>query len=147
VQRVVKVGISLYDRCPTLNYFSVSIGISHNILLARVATRRAKPAGSFHLFLEEAQYILAPLDIKDIRGFGWSTRKRVAENFGVTTLGELSKRSKGELCDLLGKKTGETLWKAIRGIDDTKIESDRVRKSVSCEINVRLGSMFFHSFH
>jgi DNA repair protein REV1 len=80
--------------------------------------------------------ILAPLDIEDLRGFGWSTRSKVEAKFGVTTLGELAKRPKGALCDALGKKTGETLWKAIRGIDDTKIESDRVRKSVSCEINV-----------
>lgn len=115
----------------------VSIGISHNILLARVATRRAKPAGSYHIQPDEVSNILAPLDIEDLRGFGWSTRSKVKAKFGVTTLGELAKRPKGSLCDALGKKTGETLWKAVRGIDDTKIESDRVRKSVSCEINVR----------
>ena len=115
----------------------MSIGISHNILLARVATRRAKPAGSYHIQPDDVSDILAPLDIEDLRGFGWSTRGKVKAKFGVTTLGELAKRSKGALCDALGKKTGETLWKAVRGIDETKIESDRVRKSVSCEINVR----------
>ncbi|KAF8579478.1 DNA repair protein [Ramaria rubella] len=113
----------------------VSIGISHNILLARVATRRAKPAGSYHILPENVFEILAPLDIEDLRGFGWSTKSKLEAKFGVTTLGELVKRPKGALCDALGKKTGETLWKAVRGIDDTKIESDRVRKSVSCEIN------------
>lgn len=115
----------------------MSIGISHNILLARIATRRAKPAGSYHIQPDQVSEILAPLDIEDLRGFGWSTRSKVEAKFGVTTLGELAKRPKGALCDALGKKTGETLWKAVRGIDETKIESDRVRKSVSCEINVR----------
>ena len=40
--------------------------------------------------------------------------------------------------DALGKGTGETLYKAVRGIDEKKLESDKPRKSVSCEINVRL---------
>jgi len=38
--------------------------------------------------------------------------------------------------DALGKGTGEILYKAIRGIDEKKLESDKPRKSVSCEINV-----------
>jgi len=114
----------------------VSIGISHNILLARLATKRAKPAGSYHILPKEVSSILAPLDIEDIRGFGCSIRSKVAAKFGVTTLGKLEKQPKGALMNALGNKIGEILWKAIRGIDDTKIESNRVRKSVSCEINV-----------
>lgn len=40
------------------------------------------------------------------------------------------------MIDALGKATGETLYNALRGIDDKKLESDKPRKSVSCEINV-----------
>ncbi|KII89390.1 hypothetical protein PLICRDRAFT_110060 [Plicaturopsis crispa FD-325 SS-3] len=113
----------------------VSIGIGHNILLARLATRRAKPAGSFHLLPASLPQFLAPLDIDDLHGFGSSTRQKAQDKLGVTTLGELSKKSKAVLCDALGKSTGETLYNAIRGIDDRKLESDKPRKSVSCEIN------------
>ena len=42
----------------------------------------------------------------------------------------------GTLINALGKLTGETLYNAVRGIDDKKLESDKPRKSVSCEINV-----------
>jgi DNA repair protein REV1 len=56
----------------------------------------------------------------------------------VSTLGELTKKSKGTLISALGKSTGETLYNAVRGIDDKKLESDKPRKSVSCEINVFL---------
>lgn len=80
---------------------------------------------------------MAPLEIMDLWGFGWATHKKTEEKLGVTTLGELMKKSKSTLCDALGKGTGETLYKAIRGIDDHKLESDKPRKSVSCEINVR----------
>jgi DNA repair protein REV1 len=33
---------------------------------------------------------------------------------------------------------GETLYDAIRGVDARKLESDKPRKSVSCDINVRI---------
>lgn len=113
----------------------VSIGIAENIQLARIATRKAKPAGSFHLKLEDVQQVLAPLDIDDLHGFGHSTRQKAKEKLGATNLGELAKKSKAALCDALGKTTGETLYNAIRGIDERKLESDKPRKSVSCDIN------------
>ncbi|KAF5386916.1 hypothetical protein D9615_002002 [Tricholomella constricta] len=113
----------------------VSIGISHNILLARLATRRAKPAGSYHLVHDEVKEFLAPLNISDLHGFGWSTKQKAQEKLGTATLGELMDKSKAVLCDVLGKSTGETVYNALRGIDDKKLESDKPRKSVSCEIN------------
>ncbi len=116
--------------------YAVSIGIAHNIMLSRVASRRAKPAGSFHLRAEDVDEFLAPLDIDDLHGFGHSARQKAAEKLGTTNLGELSKKSKAVLCDALGKGSGETLYKALRGIDERQLESDKPRKSVSCDINV-----------
>ena len=115
----------------------MSIGIAHNILLARLATRRAKPGGSYHQVPSEVAEFLAPLDIGDLHGFGYSTKQKAEEKLGATSLGALATRSKGVLVAALGKGTGETLYNAIRGIDDKQLESDKARKSVSCEINVR----------
>jgi DNA repair protein REV1 len=128
----------------TYSSFTVSIGIASNIMLARLATRRAKPAGSYHLLPDDVPEFLAPREIGDLWGFGWSTSKKAEEKLGVTTLGELSKKSKATLCDALGKGTGETLYKAIRGIDERKLESDKPRKSVSCEINVCFLPIYYH---
>lgn len=113
----------------------VSIGISHNILLARLATRRAKPASSYHLLADDVSSFLAPLEIDDLHGFGYKHHQKAQEKLGTTILGELAKKSKGVLCEALGKGTGETLYKALRGVDEKKLESDKPRKSVSCEIN------------
>jgi nucleotidyltransferase/DNA polymerase involved in DNA repair len=88
--------------------------------------------------LLEVPELLAPLDISDLHGFGWSTKQKAQEKLGTTNLGELAKKSKAILMDALGKGTGETLYKAVRGIDEKKLESDKPRKSVSCEINVSL---------
>ncbi|TDL15610.1 hypothetical protein BD410DRAFT_103283 [Rickenella mellea] len=113
----------------------VSIGIAHNIMLARLATRRAKPAGSYHLLPVAVPEFIAPLHIQDLHGFGHAARDKAQEKLGTTSLAELLKRSRASLCDALGPKTGEMLWNAIRGIDERVLESDKPRKSVSCEIN------------
>ncbi|EMD34309.1 hypothetical protein CERSUDRAFT_107516 [Gelatoporia subvermispora B] len=113
----------------------VSIGIARNIMLARLASRKAKPAGSFHLLPSDISGFLAPLDIDDLHGFGYSARQKAQEKLAATNLGELAQKSKAQLCDALGKGTGETLYKAIRGIDERKLESDKPRKSVSCDVN------------
>jgi DNA repair protein REV1 len=76
------------------------------------------------------------MDIRDLHGFGWSAQQKATDKLGSTKLGQLAKKSKSELCDALGQSMGETLWNAIRGIDHRRLESDKARKSVSCEINV-----------
>lgn len=116
----------------------MSIGIAPNITLARLATRRAKPAGSFHLLASAFPDFLPTLDIQDLHGFGRAARDKAREKFGTTNLGELAGRTKAALCDALGKSMGETLYNSIRGIDERKLESDKPRKSVSCDINVRI---------
>ena len=121
-----------------LSDLPVSIGISHNILLARLATRKAKPAGSFHLQLADLQKFINNMQVDDLHGFGRSTREKALERLGVSTLGELARKPKSVLCDALGKSTGETLYNAVRGVDHRKLESDKPRKSVSAEINVCL---------
>ena len=108
-------------------------------MLARLATRRAKPAGSFHLRQAAFTDLLPTLDIQDLHGFGRAAREKVCEKLGTSNLGELARRSKAALCDALGKSMGETLYNAVRGVDERKLESDKPRKSVSCDINVRIG--------
>lgn len=107
-------------------------------MLARLASRRAKPAGSHHIFPQDVPAFIAPLDIDDLHGFGHAARQKAKEKLGTTNLGELEKKSKAVLCDALGKGMGDILYNALRGIDDRKLESDKPRKSVSCDVNVRI---------
>lgn len=105
-------------------------------MLARLATRRAKPGGSFHLRAPDVAAFLEPMDIDDLHGFGYSAHQKAQEKLGTTNLGVLTKKSRAVLCEALGKGTGETLYNALRGIDRRRLESDKPRKSVSCDINV-----------
>jgi nucleotidyltransferase/DNA polymerase involved in DNA repair len=105
-------------------------------MFARLATARAKPDGSYHLLQDAITGVLEGLELNDLHGFGRHTRQKAIEKLGTASLQGLMSKSKGQLCEALGKGTGETLYKALRGIDDKKIESDKVRKSVSCDVNV-----------
>jgi len=105
-------------------------------MLARLATRRAKPASSYHLLPEGLSAFIGSLEITDLHGFGYNTKQKALDKLGTSKLGEISCMSKNTLCDALGRTTGEILYNAIRGIDDRQLESSKERKSVSCEINV-----------
>jgi DNA repair protein REV1 len=114
----------------------VSIGISHNILLAKLATRRAKPAGVFHILPNAIPEFLAPLDVEDLPSVGYSIRSKIEEKFGTSKCGELLEQPKGAFRGVLGPKTGDTVWGYLRGIDDRKLEPHKERKSVSAEMIV-----------
>jgi DNA repair protein REV1 len=136
MQQAVPVCSPLTNVSESLNILPVSIGISHNIMLARLATRKAKPDGVFHLLLPDLPGILAPLQLDDLHGFGRSAKQKATEKLGSCQLADLLKKGRAELCEAMGKGMGETLYNALRGVDERKLESDKPRKSVSCDINV-----------
>lgn len=53
----------------------------------------------------------------------------------VRTCEELQRLSLGVLQKEFGRKTGEQLHKMCRGLDDTRLNLEHVRKSVSAEVN------------
>nr|XP_018263083.1 uncharacterized protein I303_04574 [Kwoniella dejecticola CBS 10117]OBR85241.1 hypothetical protein I303_04574 [Kwoniella dejecticola CBS 10117] len=113
----------------------VSIGISHNILLAKLATRSAKPAGVAHLVHSDIPAFLAPLDVEDFPSIGYSIKSKIKEKFGSSSVADLLEINKLSFQRVLGPKTGEMLFGYLRGIDERKIEGDKVRKSISAEMN------------
>ena len=119
----------------------MSIGIAHNIMLSRLASRRAKPAGSFHLHLADVPAFLAPLDIDDLHGFGHAARQKAQEKLGATNLGELATKSRAVLCEALwgGARARRCTMPCVG--DRRALESDKSRKSVSCNINLRPHSL------
>lgn len=119
-----------------LDSYSVSIGIAHNVLLAKLGTRRAKPAGVFHVLPAMVPGLLAPLDVEDLPSIGYSIRSKIQDKFDSTVCGDLLEHPKGAFKAVLGPKTGEMLWGYIRGMDDRKLEPHKERKSISAEMNV-----------
>jgi DNA repair protein REV1 len=114
----------------------VSIGIGENILLAKLALRKAKPAGQYYLKNEEAPEFLQDLSVRDLPGVGWKLTEKLEETMNVHTVGELRTKSQGELKEKFGPKTGEKLYNFARGIDSSEVGDNVQRKSVSVEVNV-----------
>lgn len=119
----------------------VSAGISYNMLLARLATRNAKPDGQFYLAEEQVKEYLAVKLVSDLPGIGRSMKSQL-DAIGVSTCGELLAISLAKLKDEFGTKTGEMLYYYSRGIDNRDLCTKRERKSLSVEINY--GIRFSH---
>ncbi|KAJ8903443.1 hypothetical protein NDN08_004551 [Rhodosorus marinus] len=109
-----------------------SAGIGANKLLARLATKRAKPNGQFYLSDEEAVQYVADLPVRELPGVGWSTGGKLQE-LGVQRCDDLQKRSLSQLQALVGEKNGGSLYRASRGLDDKQVQPMKVRKSLGAE--------------
>ena len=113
---------------------TVSAGISHNMLLARLSTRTAKPNGQFYLSLDDAESFLASLSVHDLPGVGYSTTNKL-KAMGVETCGELRSITLAKLQKDFGLKNGTMLYEFSRGIDTRTLKQTAERKSVSVDIN------------
>ncbi|GAA5903866.1 hypothetical protein JCM8208_006600 [Rhodotorula glutinis] len=112
-----------------------SIGISHNILLAKLATRKAKPANAYHLFAEEVDDFVAMLGVDELPGIGWSMRDKLKAQLGVETVGDLRKVPPHKLAKAIGPDNGRKFAAYAQGVDDRELELGKARQSVSTEVN------------
>lgn len=113
---------------------NVSVGIGGNILLAKVALRKAKPAGQYQIKPEEALDFLAELKVEDLPGVAYSIGGKLQE-IGIILVKDIRDSSKERLVSVLGPKTGEKIWEYSRGIDRAEVGEQSIRKSVSAEVN------------
>lgn len=113
---------------------AVSVGIGGNILQAKVALRKAKPAGQFHLKPDAVLDFIGNLTVQDLPGVAYSIGGKL-EELGVTYVKDIRELSREKLVSALGPKTGIKLWEYARGIDRTEVGTEVMRKSVSAEIN------------
>ena len=113
---------------------AVSVGIGGNILLAKVALRKAKPAGQYQIKPEEVLDFIGQLTVQDLPGVAYSIGGKL-EDIGVRYVKDIRELTKEKLITALGPKTGEKIWDYSRGIDKTEVGDQVIRKSVSAEVN------------
>lgn len=119
-------------RCP------VSIGIGSTSLLARLATRHAKPDGVFWITEEKKSEFMMEENVRDLPGLGYEMMSRLTSFFGdITKCSQLQLKSEKELIDVFGPKLASKIFKQCRGMEEDSEDFWRthVRKSVSCDIN------------
>ncbi|KAF1979864.1 DNA repair protein [Bimuria novae-zelandiae CBS 107.79] len=129
-----EIAQSLRDEVKARTDCHVSVGIGGNILLAKVALRKAKPAGQYQIKLEEVLDFIGQLRVQDLPGVAWSIGGKL-EEIGIKFVKDIREFTKERLVQTLGPKTGEKLWEYSRGIDRQEVGEQVVRKSVSAEVN------------
>lgn len=133
-EKVDQMASKLRDRIKEETDCHVSVGIGANILLAKVALRKAKPAGQYQIKPKEALDFLGELNVEDLPGVAHSIGAKL-EELGIKFVKDIRQTSKERLISALGPKTGEKLWEYSRGIDRTEVGEQPIRKSVSAEVN------------
>ncbi|CAG0916673.1 unnamed protein product [Notodromas monacha] len=114
---------------------TASAGLGQNMLIARLATRLAKPNGQFYVEDDEACEFMKDQTVRDLPGVGRSTSLRIEEKFSATTCGELQVVPLAALKSEFGPKLGSKLHNFSRGVDDRVVMSCQARKSVSAAMN------------
>ncbi|MFA5432229.1 MAG: DNA polymerase IV [Candidatus Paceibacterota bacterium] len=109
-----------------------SIGIGPNKLISKIAAGINKPNGLLLVEEKDVQSFLNPLFIREIPGIGPKTAE-VFYKKGIKTIADLTRFSKEELKEMLGKQ-GEKIHDKIRGIDDDLVIEYREVKSIGEQI-------------
>ncbi|KAI0845148.1 DNA repair protein [Daldinia vernicosa] len=133
-EKADQIASALREQVKAKTGCAVSVGIGGNILLAKVALRKAKPAGQYQIKPEEVLDFLGDLKVDDLPGVAYSIAGKL-EEIGVKLVSDVRQTSKERLINTLGPKTGEKLWEYARGIDRTEVGEQPIRKSVSAEVN------------
>ncbi len=109
----------------------LSVGLSVNKTVSKVATGEAKPNNEKYVPRGEEKGFLAPLSIKKIPMIGEQTY-RMLRMRGIEKVATLSQMPAQYLTQLLGKN-GLVLWKRANGIDETPVVPYTEAKSISSE--------------
>ncbi|KAK0733414.1 hypothetical protein B0T26DRAFT_745454 [Lasiosphaeria miniovina] len=133
-EKVDKIASDLRIQIREKTECNVSVGMGSNILLAKVALRKAKPAGQYQVRPEDVLDLLAELKVEDLPGVAYSISGKL-EEIGIKLVKDIRQTSKERLISVLGPKTGEKLWEYARGMDRAEVGEQPIRKSASAEVN------------
>ncbi|MEQ8251133.1 MAG: DNA polymerase IV [Oceanibaculum nanhaiense] len=110
---------------------TVSIGLSYNKFLAKIASDLDKPRGFAIVGRAEARDFLARQPVGLIWGVGQSLQARLVKD-GITHIAQLQELDERTLIARYGAM-GQRLFQFARGIDARTVEPERETKSISAE--------------
>jgi DNA polymerase-4 len=110
---------------------TVSVGLSCNKFLAKIASDLDKPRGFAALDQDEAREMLADKPVGFIFGVGPATQERLIQR-GFRTIADLQRADELELMKQFSTE-GRRLWRLARGVDDRPVVPDRGAKTISSE--------------
>jgi DNA polymerase IV len=110
---------------------TVSVGLSCNKFLAKIASDLDKPRGFAALDQDEAREMLAERPVGFIYGVGPASQEKLVQR-GYRLIADLQRADANELMKQFGGE-GQRLWRLARGMDDRRVVPDRGAKNISAE--------------
>ncbi len=111
---------------------NISVGISYNKFLAKLATELGKPDGLKIITHSDTMAVLTPLPVSYLWGVGEKSQEQL-KRIGINTIGQLAEMSPEVLERTMGPHA-RIYWELAHGIDKRMVELDRKRKSIGREI-------------
>jgi DNA polymerase-4 len=108
-----------------------TVAVASNKLVAKVASVLAKPDGLLVVPSDDEENFLKPLSIRKIPGLGPKTAAHF-EHRGIMTCGDLASFDSRQLKTFFGDHALD-LQEMARGVDDSPVDSEGERKSLSAE--------------
>ncbi|GGB61215.1 MULTISPECIES: DNA polymerase IV [Henriciella] len=110
---------------------TISIGLSGNRFLAKMASEMDKPRGFAVIDPAEAASVLGPMPVSAIHGVGPAFASKLARD-GFRLISDVQSVDQKSMIGRYGE-SGQHLWQRAHGIDHRPVSADRERKSVSAE--------------
>lgn len=126
-----KIAREILEEIPQKTGLTVSVGLSYNKFLAKIASDWNKPKGLKIIKEKDIPQILLKLDIKKVHGIGKKTEEKLRK-IGINTIEDMMQLTEDYMDENFGK-IGKELYHRIRGIDKRKVTTTRERKSISIE--------------
>lgn len=120
----------------------ISLGLSVNKTVCKIATGEAKPNGELEIPVERVIHFLGPLSISKIPGIGEKTY-RLLRSMGIATIDTLGHMPPEMMEKVLGQN-GLMIWKKANGIDTTPVIPYSERKSISTETTFEQDTIDIH---
>ncbi|NLA25157.1 MAG: DNA polymerase IV [Bacteroidales bacterium] len=109
----------------------LSLGLSENKTVAKIATGEAKPNGEIYVQKSLIQQFLDPLQISKIPMLGKKSFN-LLRSMGVSNIRSLREIPLEAMLKVLGKN-GQSIWEKAHGIDNSPVVQYSERKSISSE--------------
>ena len=131
MKSAVKIAKLIQHEIWTELHLTSSAGVSYNKFLAKMASDYEKPHGLTVVLPGEAESFLSQMDVAKFYGVGKKTVAKL-HDMGVYTGEDLLKISEMTLIDLFGR-FGFDLYRKARGISDSPVKVNCIRKSIGKE--------------
>lgn len=111
-------------------HISVSIGGGNARIVAKLAAKKAKPAGTHVVAEDSVAAFMRDIELAAIPGIGPKFQEKL-KTFGLVRVADVLPFTEKALGDWFGESTGSWLHERIRGIDNGLVEPRGVAKSIS----------------